>query len=106
MQLLLTVPLAVETELHSAIELLPVQMDIKRPSNIPELWLRFLKTEGKRIPVSPKQADRIQRYMLEHRTEALSEDGLQAFTISGDALVECVPEVCIQSKDQGCDQRN
>lgn len=97
MQTIATSPLAVETAFHGPIELLPVYMDIQRPSEIPAKFLQFLKPGGRRIPVSPRQADRIQRYMGSNSTEALTEDGLTAFTIAGDALVECLPEVCMST---------
>lgn len=95
MQILLTVPLKVQTAARKTIELLPVIMGNARPSEDPGLFVRFLKKDGVRIPISPNEVLSVQRYMISNRTEALSEDGVRAFTIAGNALVECLPDVCM-----------
>lgn len=94
MQLHLTVPLEVEDASKRTLELMPVVLEGPRPSDIPDLFLRFLKPNGMRIPMSPIAISRVQRYMVANSTEAVSEDGVQAFTVAGNALVECLPEVC------------
>lgn len=71
---------------------MPVHMTGQPPSADPSSWLRFLKTGGIRIPIAPADAERCQRYMRQHSTEALSEDGVTAYTIAGNALVECLPD--------------
>lgn len=91
MQLLITVPLFIETAMQSKLELMPVVMKTM-PSSQPALYTRFIKAGGQRIPLSPNEINRCQRYMKGNDTEALSEDGSTAFTISGTALVECSPE--------------
>jgi hypothetical protein len=37
--------------------------------------------------------------MREHGTEALSEDGIDAFTVAGNNLVECDPSVCMKAEE-------
>ena len=91
MQIVLTVPLFVETALQGKLELMPVLMK-SRPSTNQTKWTEFLKPEGQRIPLAPRQVERCQVYMRNYETEALSEDGSTAFTIEGNALVECLPE--------------
>lgn len=94
MQLKLTPGLTIETAMQGELELMPVVMKITNPSETPSLWLKFLKTQGRRIPISPAAIAQCQRYMRQHGTEALSEDGIVAYTIASNALVECLPEVC------------
>lgn len=92
MQIVLTVPLFVETALQGVLEFLPVQMTTCPSKNLTK-WTEFLKPDGQRIPLAPRQIERCQSYMRSYETEALSEDGCTAFTIDGNALVECLPEV-------------
>jgi hypothetical protein len=99
MQLLITPPLNVQTAMAGILEMMPVRVDISKPSKVPELWLRFLKTGGRRIPLSPVEASRCQQYMQQHNTEAISEDGITAFTVAGNSLIECLPEVCMNTSD-------
>lgn len=97
MNLVLTTPLRISTALGTVLELLPVAMAIGLPSQYrqdPSLFVRFLKRNGQRVPIAPRELDRVQAYMARHATEALSEDGERAFTVHGNALVECVPKVC------------
>lgn len=94
MEMIKVAPLVVETAMSGEIEFKPVQLADPMPSETPDLWLRFLKREGKRIPLSPLTANKCQRYMRQHNTEALSANGIEAFTIAGNALIECLPEVC------------
>lgn len=92
MRILLSVPLLLETALHGEMELMPVQMT-SHPNTDEAKWLEFLKPQGRRIPLAPKQIERCQAYMRDNKTEALSEDGITAFTINGNALAECLPDV-------------
>ncbi|EKD97767.1 MAG: hypothetical protein ACD_23C00750G0008 [uncultured bacterium] len=92
MQIVLTVPLFVETALHGTLELMPVQIT-SRPGTEDAKWFEFLKPKGQRIPLAPKEIERCQAYMRNYDTEALSEDGINAFTINGNALVECSPDL-------------
>jgi len=97
MNLVLTEPLRISTALGTVLKLLPVAMAIGLPSQHrqdPSLFVRFLKRNGQRVPISPRELDRVQAYMARHATEALSEDGKRAFTDEGNALVECLPQVC------------
>lgn len=92
MQIILTVPLIVETALQGQLELLPVHMT-SRPSTDPAKWSAFVKPQGQCIPLAPKEVERCKAYMRSHETEALSEDASTAFTIDGNALLECQPDV-------------
>lgn len=104
MQLKLTVPLTIKTSAGKTLELLPVPMDNGFPSGTiapwHNLWCKFLKAGGQRIPCDGRQINRIQVYMREHGTEALSEDGEVAFTVAGNELVECDPSVCMNAHDE------
>lgn len=91
MQIILTFPLFVQTALHGKLELMPVLMK-SRPSTNQTKWIEFLKPEGQRIPLAPQQVERCQNHMRIYNTDAMSEDGSTAFTIEGNALVECLPE--------------
>jgi hypothetical protein len=79
---------------------LTVQME-RLPCKTPEKWQEFLKPNGQRIPLSPKQIERCQSYMRSYRTDALSEDAMTAFTIEGNALVECLPDSIGEHTDDG-----
>lgn len=100
MQLKLVPPLVIDTATHGEIELLPVVMETGRPSDTPALWLKFLVPSGFRIPVGPREIDKCQRYMSTHGSEALSPDGEIAFTVAGNALIQCSPEVCNPSESE------
>lgn len=100
MQLKLVPPLVVQTAMHGELEFLPVAMDNGFPSTTPALLLKFLVPQGHRIPISPREADRCQRYMKQHGSEALSHDSELAFTVAGNALIQCNPEVCNASESQ------
>ncbi len=98
MQLELTVPLNIKTEEGKSFEFLPVRMDFGFPSTRPSLWAKFQEVNSiraKRYCVSDVDCDRIQAYMKKHNTEALSEDGETAFSITGGWLIRCNPEVCM-----------
>lgn len=100
MELLLTSSLNIRTKSGALLELMPVVMTTM-PSSNPATFVNFLKTGGSRIEIDEAVADKIQRYMTKHRTEALSTDGLIAFTIAGTALVECNPDIANSLFDQG-----
>ena len=89
MHLHLTIPLGITASNHSRLDFLPVVMT-STPSKSSATWLDFLKPAGLRIPLNPTELDRCQQYMRKHGTEALSEDGIQAFTVAGDELIECI----------------
>lgn len=93
MQLILTIPLTLGTKGHE-LDLLPVHMSNGFPSKDSKTWLKFLKAGGRRVQLSSTDANKAQAYMKQNGTEALSEDGEIAFTIAGDNLVECDPQVC------------
>lgn len=104
MQLKLTVPLTIKTSSGKTMELLPVPMDNGFPSGTiapwHNLWCKFLKAGGQRITCDGQQINRIQHFMREHGTEALSEDGEVAFTVAGTELVECDPSVCMNAQEE------
>lgn len=98
MQLLLCSPLTVRHLVSGkAYELLPVPMAAPIPSRQPELWLRFLRPQGRFVPITSDDAERVQSFMRRHGTEALSDDGEIAWTLAGSRLVECDPSVCDQT---------
>ena len=99
MQLLITTPLTVQTCTGQALELLPVPMHIGTPSRHSSLFARFLKRQGRRLALTASEAAKVQAYMRRHGTEALSEDGDVAWTLCGDGLAECLPEVCARPAD-------
>ncbi len=86
----LTPPLVVSAASGRALQLMPVIMDTL-PGRSDDQWSAFLKPDGQRIPLSPKEVQRVQTYMQLNRTDAVSEDANVAFTVSGTALVECLP---------------
>lgn len=98
MKLILTAPLRIKTLAGRTLDLLPVPMANGFPSGTcspwKNLWCEFLKPQGLRLPCDGADINRVQAYMRQHGTEALSEDGEIAFTVAGNALVECLPEVC------------
>lgn len=95
MHLSLTVPVTVcHLVSRKHYELLPVPMAQSRPSADPLLWRKFLKLGGRVLPVSVEDSQSLRAYMAEHSTEALSTDGIFAYTLNGDFLAECDPSVC------------
>lgn len=107
MKLIMTAPLRIKTLAGQTLELLPVPMRHGFPSGTvapwKSLWCQFLKTNGQRLPCDGADINRVQAYMGQHGTEALSEDGEVAFTVAGNALVECCPEVCGEIDAQSID---
>lgn len=91
MQLHLTNPLGIVASNHSRFDFLPVVMTV-RPSNRPTTWADFLMPMGRRYPLDLTELYRCQQFMRKHGTEALSEDGILAFTVDGDGLIECLPD--------------
>lgn len=95
MHLSLTAPLTVcHIVSRKHYELLPVPMGHSKPSSDPLLWRKFVKLGGRVLPVSPEDTQRLRAYMAKHGTEALSEDGVRAYTLNGEFLAECDPGVC------------
>lgn len=86
------VSIQVQTALGFEMSLHPVQLNGVMPSTTPESWLKFLKSGGRRIPVSPRQIHAVQAFMRQHGTEALTPDGVTAFTVATNSLLECNPE--------------
>lgn len=91
MQLQLTVPLIVRPFQGGKLELLPVVMD-KLPSWKPNVFTQFVKAQGQRIALTPRDIDSVQAYMRQYSTDAVSEDGTNAFTLTQDGLLECLPD--------------
>ena len=92
MQLHLTVPLCVRTISGHTLELLPVVMaacpSAERETN-PALWTQFLDAEGESYPLVEGEAGKVANYMRSGGTDAISEDGITAFTLVGGHLVPC-----------------
>jgi hypothetical protein len=103
MRLKITTPLVVTTSDGTKLELLPVPMKNPYPSGTragwPCLWPDFVKCDGQVHPCDGSEIARVQQYMQLHETEALSEDGELAFTVSGPFLRECCPDVCGLEED-------
>lgn len=95
MHLSLTTPLTIRHIVsRKPYVLLPVAMAHATPSTNPTLWRKFVKLGGRVLPISLEDTQRVREYMRSHGTEALSEDGVCAFTLNGDFLAECEPGVC------------
>lgn len=99
MQLELTGPLIVRPLQGGKLELLPVRME-KLPTWKPAVFTGFLKPQGQRIALTPRDIDAVQAYMRQYSTDAVSEDGLIAFTLSQDGLLECLPDTAEQLFDE------
>ena len=97
MHTLLTAPLQLSVN-GKTMMFLPVPMTNGFPSRSLSasggLWIRFLKSNGRRIELDEKDTSRVRAYMRQHGTEALTEDGNTAFTVAGYVLQECDPSVC------------
>lgn len=95
MHLSLTTPLTIRHIVsRKPYVLLPVAMAHATPSTNPTLWRKFVKLGGRVLPISLEDTQRVREYMRSHGTEALSEDGVCAFTLNGVFLAECEPGVC------------
>lgn len=62
------------------------------PSNLPADWLTFQGAYVREAAFSDKEADRIQRFMRKHRTEALTGGG-KNYTPTGSMFALCDPSV-------------
>lgn len=96
MELLNSQSLRVQTATLGAIDVKPVRMHTPSNHIKSSAWLAFLKKDGLRIPVSRSEAYKASHYMSEHKTDAVSFDGKTAFTVAGNFLLECQPEVFAQ----------
>ncbi len=94
MKLKITPALQVTSDCGKQLQLMPAPMKNGFPSREPRLWLQFLRADGQRLAISTTDCKRVQAYMREHGTEALSDDGVTAFTIASNSLIECRPAVC------------
>lgn len=82
----------------------PVEMDDATPSQSAETWLAFVVTSGRRLPLGNRNdLERVQWYMREHGSEALSTDGGIAFTLARNALIECDPTAVFAGAAQASD---
>jgi hypothetical protein len=82
--------LIITTNAGIKLTLKPVPMTVL-PSDYPALWLKF---QGSHIPggaLPEETIDKVQRFMRQHRTEALT-DGQRNLTIAGPRLAVCFPE--------------
>jgi len=68
----------------------PVPMSCM-PSSEPELWNIFCGVSVEGASISIEESDNLQEFMIEHRTEALT-NGCDNFTILGGSLAFCSPE--------------
>jgi hypothetical protein len=76
-------------ERKSKLELLPVVTEPQATQGNTVRLGDFLKPGGRRLALDKPAVQKVQQYMLAHNTEALSEDGVVAFTVHGDGLAEC-----------------
>ncbi|WP_300649336.1 hypothetical protein [Hydrogenophaga sp.] len=99
MHLLLTLPITLRSLVKpKKLDFNPVVMSGPLPSKSPDLWRRFLKPGGKTVAISASDSAKVRAYMQEHSTEAISEDGLVAFTLQDDGfLVECLPDQLVEA---------
>lgn len=67
----------------------PVPMNVM-PSGTPELWLKFQGRHAVGTALSEETQKAIQRFMLKHKTEALT-DGVEFYTLAGGMLAWCDP---------------
>lgn len=82
-------PLTLPRGKAGRINLLPVPMT-EIPSESPASWLLFVGQYSD-IIVSDANQELVQKYMLLHKTEALT-DGEYFFTLTGDRLAYCDPK--------------
>lgn len=89
MQLEITSTLVISS---AAMEMFPVRMQGPMPSlSGDEVWKAFVVPGGKSVSISMEDAERCRFYMGRHHTEAVSEDGVTAYTLQGRRLLECNP---------------
>lgn len=55
----------------------------------PALWTQFLDAEGDSYPLVEGEAGKVANYMRSGGTDAISEDGITAFTLVDGQLVPC-----------------
>lgn len=79
--------------------LMPVPLLALATSN-PELLAQFFKPRGKMVCLHEDDALRVRKYMQRHNTEALTSDGITAFSLHGNQLLECDPAVCGQPPER------
>ncbi len=76
----------------AAMEMMPLRMQGPMPSlSGDDAWKAFVVPGGKSISISMEDAERTRFYMGRHHTEAVSEDGVTAYTLQGRRLLECNP---------------
>lgn len=63
----------------------------RRPSDVPEDWLRFQGQQVSGLELSERQASMLQLFMRFHRTEAVT-DGSHTYTVVGAGLAHCSPQ--------------
>lgn len=68
----------------------PVPMKVM-PSGTPDLWLKFQGRHAAGTALSEETQNTIQRFMLKHKTEALT-DGVEFYTLAGGMLAWCDPK--------------
>lgn len=71
----------------------PVPMR-RMPSQDSTTWLKFQKMHVPGTTLSDSEMTSIQRYMIEHKTEALT-DGVNNYTLAGGMLAYCEPSVVV-----------
>lgn len=79
--------------------LLPVPLSTQ-PSADPAAFSVFFKAGGTLVSLHADDALRVRNYMKRHNTEALTSDGRVAFTLHGNQLLECNPDVCGQPPER------
>lgn len=69
----------------------PVPLALPLPSADSERFADFCNSFGGRIPLHEDDSLRVKNFLSRHRTDAVTSDGTVAFTLLGNALVECDP---------------
>lgn len=87
--------LVVTTLAGKTIRFYPVPMAVM-PSSNPDLWLRFQGRHVIDTALSEETQNAIQRYMKQHKTEALT-DGTTFYTLAGGMLAWCNPSIPLSS---------
>lgn len=82
--------LSIRTRSGKQFHLLPVPMSVI-PSERPENWLKFLKDFVPGSQLAAGEVDRVQSFMRQHHTEALT-DGVLFCTLADDMLAYCDPD--------------
>lgn len=85
--------LKIKTISGSEYDLKPVPIP-RMPSQDSVTWIKFQKMHVPGTALSESEQDKVQRYMREHKTEALT-DGNHNYTLAGGMLAHCTPSAVV-----------